>query len=123
MLLEHLIHSCRAGVCFRHKKDPFKSDGSKPLPYSIVEVLALAKDIIRFQHKGTNICVRRYWNKTQLLLDDVVVDTWKGVIEIAYNLHGMIGNDKIDISITPAMIGEHVHLSINGVIVDKAWKA
>ena len=83
----------------------------------------MAKDIIKYQHKQTNICVRRYWNKTQLLFDDAVIDTWKGIVEVAYSLHGKIDNDVIDVRVTPNIVGENIRLSINGCAVDKAWKA
>ena len=83
----------------------------------------MAKDIIQFQHKGVNICVRRYWNRTQLLLDDVVVDTWKGIVEIAYKLQGKIDNDNIVVKVTPNLVGENIRLIINDNVVDRSWKA
>ena len=83
----------------------------------------MPKDIIKYQHKETDICVRRYWNKTQLLFNNEVVDTWKGVIEITYKLQGKIDNDLVEVSVTPAIVGENMHLHINGSPVTKAWKA
>ena len=82
----------------------------------------VAKDILRYQHNGTNICVRRYWNKTQLLLDDVVVDTWKGIVEIAYALQGNIEEDRIVVRVTPAAVGANIQLTVNGDPVKRSWK-
>ena len=66
----------------------------------------MAKDILRSQHKGTNICVRRYWNKTQLLFDDTVVDTWKGIV----------------VKLTPSAVGANIQLTVNGNPVERSWK-
>ena len=82
----------------------------------------MAKDIVRLQHKGTNICVRRYWNKTQLLFDEVVADTWKGIIEIAYTLQGKIGDDSIVVRVTPSAVGANIQLTVNGNPVERSWK-
>ena len=83
----------------------------------------MPKDIIRYQHNDTNICVRDYWNKTQLLFDDVVVDARKGMISFGYSLHGKIGNDLVDVNAILRLVGESVQLSANGCVVAKAWKA
>ena len=82
----------------------------------------MAKEILQYQHKGTNICVRRYWNKTQLLFDDAVVDTWKGIVEIAYTLRSNIADDIIVVSVTPSFIGANVQLTVNGNAVERSWK-
>ena len=82
----------------------------------------MAKDIVRLQHKGTNICVRRYWNKTQLLFDEVVADTWKGIIEIAYTLQGKIGDDSIVVRVTPSAVGANIQMTVNGNPVERSWK-
>ena len=84
----------------------------------------MPKDIVKYQQNGTNICVRDYWNKTQLLFDDTVVDTRKGMISFGgYTLHGMIDNDRIEVSSTLNFVGETIQLSINDRVVAKAWKA
>ena len=84
----------------------------------------MPKDIIKYQHNGTNIYVRNYWNKIQLLFDDVVVDTHKGIITFGdYSLRGKIGDDLIVASATLNFAGETVKLSINSQVVTKAWKA
>ena len=82
----------------------------------------MAKDILRYQHHGTNICVRRYWNKTQLLFDEVVVDTWKGIVEIAYTLQCNIDEDRIVVRVTPAAVGANIQLTVNGDPVERSWK-
>ena len=82
----------------------------------------MAKDIIRYQHNGTDVCVRRYWNKTQLLFDEAVADTWKGIIEIAYTLQGKIGDDHIVVRVTPSAVGANVRLTVNGNPVKQSWK-
>ena len=82
----------------------------------------MAKDILRSQHKGTNICVRRYWNKTQLLFDDTVVDTWKGIVEVAYTLRSKIEDDSIVVKLTPSAVGANIQLTVNGNPVERSWK-
>ena len=82
----------------------------------------MAKDIIRYQHNGTDVCVRRYWNKTQLLFNEAVVDTWKGIIEIAYTLQGKIGDDHIVVRVTPGVVGANIRLTVNGNPVEQSWK-
>ena len=82
----------------------------------------MAKDILHYQHKETNICVRRYWNKTQLLFDEVVADTWKGIIEIAYTLRGKIDGDMIAVRVTPSAVGANIQLTVNGDPVERSWK-
>ena len=82
----------------------------------------MAKDILRSQHKGTNICVRRYWNKTQLLFDDTVVDTWTGIVEVAYTLRSKIEDDSIVVKVTPSAVGANIQLTVNGNPVERSWK-
>ena len=83
----------------------------------------MPKDIIKYQHNGTTIYVRNYWNKIQLLFDDAVVDTQKGIISFGISLHGKLGNDHVDVKSTLCFAGENIHLSINDCIVAKVWKA
>lgn len=81
----------------------------------------MAKDKIRYQHKGTDICVRNYWNKTELLFNDTVVDTWKGVVSVTFTLNGQIGEDSVDLVLYPIFVGATMKLFINGQPVAKAW--
>ena len=81
----------------------------------------MAKDMIRYRHKDTDICVRNYWNKTQLLFNDTVVDTWKGVVALTFTLHGQIGEDSVDLVLYPVFTGAIMKLFINGQPVAKKW--
>ena len=84
----------------------------------------MSKDIINYQHNGTSICVRDYWNKTQLLFDGAVIDTRKGFISFGgYTLCGTIGTDLVTARSTLSFVGEVISLAINDQVVATAWKA
>ena len=83
----------------------------------------MAKDIIHYVHAGHTVCVRRYWNRTELLFDDRAVDVKKGVLETSYALQGNLGEDYIAADVRMKTVGALVRLIINGTVVEQAWKA
>ena len=82
----------------------------------------MPKNLITYRHRDTDICVRRYWNKTQLLFDETVVDTWKGFIEAAYAVKGVLEEDVIVADVSPLPVGSRVRLIINGRVVSQTTK-
>ncbi len=83
----------------------------------------MPKTLLTYTHKDSVICVRRHWNKTLLLINGAVADTWRGIVEVYYALHGRIDNDEIVAELTPRPFGSVMTLKINGEDVTDRWKA
>ena len=82
----------------------------------------MPRDIIRHAHRGCMICVRRYWNRTELLFDERIVAAKKGILETSYALQGDLGADFVVADVRMGMVGAQVRLIINGLVADQAWK-
>ena len=83
----------------------------------------MARDLLQYQHGGRTICVRRYWNRTELLVDGSVADVKRGIIEVRYTLRTKIGDDEILVEMLPQSTGGSVNLKINGVLVTSTWRS
>ena len=83
----------------------------------------MPKDIIRYMHKNNTICIRRYWNRTELLFNEQTAAAKKGILETSYALQGELDADFVVADVRMGMVGAQVRLIINGLVVDQAWKA
>ncbi|MCI8618727.1 MAG: hypothetical protein HFG44_01480 [Oscillospiraceae bacterium] len=83
----------------------------------------MPKDLITYQYQDTNICIRRYWNRTELLFNEKVADCRKGIVEFAYCLKGELGESIVAASMMPNLsLGGDMTLYIDGMPVAKAFK-
>lgn len=82
----------------------------------------MAKDLITYTHKGVEICVRRHWNRTLLLIGGEVADEWRGIVEVSYHLHGKIGSDQVEAALSILPVGGEMCLLINGLQVAQKYK-
>ena len=83
----------------------------------------MARDLLQYQHGSRTIRVRRYWNRTELRIDDSVADEKRGIIEARYTLCAKIGDDEILVEMLPQSTGGSMNLKINGVLVTSAWRS
>lgn len=76
------------------------------------------KVLLKAEYNGKNIIVKRSFGKTELIVDNEVVDIHKSILEFGYSLRSKISEEKYVIFIhMPKISKSHMYLKVDEEVI------